>query len=246
MDVFISWSGKNSHSVAVILADWLKKVVQTVKPFVSSQDIDKGTRWFNEIGGQLEKTNFGILCITHDNMSEPWILFEAGALSKKLGQASVSPFLINLPVSELKGPLAQFNATKNNKEDIFKLVQTISKKTKENALSDNDLQEIFEHWWPKLEENLNKAKAEAEGSQMEETIRPDRELLEEILQLCRTLVYDTPKGLRFLGGSLLGQGLLGGQDSSLATPTESKAAKLVEIASSLLEEDHKNTKSKKK
>lgn len=91
MKVFISWSGDLSHAMAQALADWMPNVIQAVKPFLSSEAIQKGARWFEQIGGQLEETHFGVLCLTRSNLNAPWILFEAGALSKQLEIARVAP-----------------------------------------------------------------------------------------------------------------------------------------------------------
>ena len=42
MKVFISWSGNKSHKVAMIFREWLPSVIQSLEPYVSSEDIDKG------------------------------------------------------------------------------------------------------------------------------------------------------------------------------------------------------------
>lgn len=79
MKVFISWSGKVSQDVALILKDWLPSVIQRVNPYVSSEDIQKGTNWNRDISKELESTDFGIICLTKGNAKAPWINFEAGA-----------------------------------------------------------------------------------------------------------------------------------------------------------------------
>lgn len=49
MKVFISWSGNKSHKVAMIFREWLPSVIQSLEPYVSSEDIDKGARWSSDI-----------------------------------------------------------------------------------------------------------------------------------------------------------------------------------------------------
>jgi hypothetical protein len=59
MKVFISWSGARSKAVAELLNDWNKCVLQAAKPWISTQDIDRGTIWFNQIQMQLQDTSMG-------------------------------------------------------------------------------------------------------------------------------------------------------------------------------------------
>lgn len=49
---------------------------------MSATDIDKGTRWREEVGTALDTMKAGIICLTPENLSAEWLLFEAGALSK--------------------------------------------------------------------------------------------------------------------------------------------------------------------
>ena len=106
MKVFLSWSGDLSHSIACELREWLPCVLQYVRPYVSSQDIDKGARWSTDIAKELHESSYGILCITRENIEALWINSEAGALSKTLDKSYVSPILFDIKRSEVQGALA--------------------------------------------------------------------------------------------------------------------------------------------
>ena len=55
---------------------------------------------------ELNETGYGIMVITPDNFDKPWLHFEAGAISKSVDKAYVSPFLFNIEPSRLVGPLS--------------------------------------------------------------------------------------------------------------------------------------------
>lgn len=157
MKVFISWSGELSHRVALLLRDWLPDVIHLVEPYVSSEDIDKGSRWFTSIASELEDSKFGIVCLTRDNLTAPWILFESGAISKSIAQSRITPLLIDLNPSELKGPLTQFQATSFCKDDIWKLLESINRSLGQQRLKDALVEKSFTKWWPDLEQGFNEA-----------------------------------------------------------------------------------------
>lgn len=183
MKVFISWSGKRSQALANMLRDWLPNVIQAIKPWMSDVDIDKGSRWSKDIALQLEESKVGIICLTPENLEAPWILFEAGALSKSLEKTYVCPFLFKIDPSDIKGPLVQFQATKANKNDTQKLLHTINQALEGEAIPKEKLDEAFEVWWPKFEQNLENI---PDIETIKEPKRSDREILEEILELVRT------------------------------------------------------------
>lgn len=184
MKVFLSWSGSRSKKTAEILADYIQQMIQAIEPWIST-DISKGVNWVMEIGSKLEEINFGIICLTRENLDENWILFEAGALSKKKG-AHVCTFLLDLKHTDIKPPLALCQHTIFNKEDVRKLLHTINKEArnlKENKMPDDQLNKIFERYWPDLEKELKKIVDMKIDT--EEPIRTDREILEEILEVIR-------------------------------------------------------------
>lgn len=78
MKLFISWSGEFSRKVAECLSVWIPTIIQTVEVFYSPDDIAKGENWGNRLSEELEQSNFGIVCLTPENVLAPWIHFEAG------------------------------------------------------------------------------------------------------------------------------------------------------------------------
>jgi hypothetical protein len=194
MRVFLSWSGELSHKVALAFRDWLPSVIQSLEPYVSSEDIDKGARWSAEMAQELEKSRYGIICVTKENVGRPWINFEAGALSRSIEKSTVlpfssavSPFLFDLKSSDLEGPLTQFQYVVNERADIFKLISSINGKVDVNQLQAEKVEKAFEKWWPELQTVLTKISAEMPVTA--ETKVPPRkpeEILEELLELVRT------------------------------------------------------------
>jgi len=163
MKLFLSWSGKLSRDIAVALDDWLPYVIQSVKPFVSTGDIDKGRRWSEVLASELAQIGYGIIIVTRDNVREPWINFEAGAISKALDKSWVSPFLFGVEPSKLEGPLQQFQATIYEQEDIFNLLRSINSRLDEDdQVSFEVLRNEFDVWWPKLRKRIDEILAAQE------------------------------------------------------------------------------------
>src|SRR5215813_14335412 len=89
MKVFISWSGERSKQLAEAIREWLPNVLQFVKPYFTPADIEKGARWASEISKELEQSKIGIIAMTEENLTSPWIMFEAGAISKVVEEGPV-------------------------------------------------------------------------------------------------------------------------------------------------------------
>lgn len=127
MKIFISWSKPRSKALATALADWLPRVVQSVQCFQSDEGIRAGQRWLTEINAELEASNFGILCVTPENIGEPWLNFEAGAIAKQVsGGSRVVPLTMGFSPSLLEPPLGQFNGVRADAEGIKRLLVSIN------------------------------------------------------------------------------------------------------------------------
>ena len=193
MKLFISWSGEFSQRVAERLSIWIPTIIQSVEVFYSPEDIAKGENWSNRLSEELDNCSFGIVCLTPENVAAPWIHFEAGALSKSLN-ARVSAIMLNVSPSDVKGPLAHYQNTAFERNDFFRLFQSINKAS-DTPLKPEILRNAFNNAW----ENL---KAEIEGiikiysASKEETTAKDcstsdSDAVQEILRLVRKM--DSPK-----------------------------------------------------
>jgi hypothetical protein len=110
-------------------------------------------------------------------------MFEAGALSKTLEATYVIPYLFQIEISELQGPLTQFQAVKANQTDTKKLMETINRACGDSALPEAELHEQFDMWWPRLEKSLQGV---PEPEKPQGPQRTQKEILEEVLSLVRT------------------------------------------------------------
>lgn len=184
MKVFLSWSGNHSFKVANSLRTWLPTVLQAIKPWLSEEDINKGARWAFELSEQLETTNACIVCITPDSLTSEWIHFEAGAASKVIEKSLICPYLVGLKKTDLSGPLSQFQASEAVRDDTLKLLKSLNEQLASNALDIDILTKTFDRFWPELESSLQAIDLNRNNSQ---TIRPQNEIIEEVLERVRRI-----------------------------------------------------------
>lgn len=185
MKVFISWSGEQSKQLALALKEWLPLVLHYVEPWLSQADINAGERWADEVAKELEACNFGIICVTRENLNSAWILFEAGALAKSLqtNGSRVIPLLLDLDFSEISGPLAQFQAKKVEMQGVLETVQSLNQAAATPA-SDERIRQLFGPLWPTLDA---KVAAIPKGKSSHKALRPQVEVIEELVGAVRTM-----------------------------------------------------------
>lgn len=185
MNIFLSWSGTSSRSLALVLHDWLGSVIQAARPWMSDRDIGPGERWNEEISKRLRETDFGLLFLTPSNLSSPWLLFEAGALAKAVDTARVVPILLGVKKADLKFPLAQFQAVSADREGLFTVASGINKALGEKSLSITTLNSVFSAMWPELERQIGVIPPDHISNEL--SLRADREILEEINNTIRDM-----------------------------------------------------------
>jgi hypothetical protein len=183
MKVFISWSGDRSQALAQALREWLPMVLHYVEPWLSQSDIEAGERWANEVAKELEASKFGIICITRENITSSWILFEAGALAKFMQEGRVIPLLLDVEFKDITGPLAQFQAKKVDKSGIGDVVNSINQ-ISETKVPEIRLSPLFDTLWPTLDKKVGEIpKTQTPARQN----RPQHEVLEELVTSIRGL-----------------------------------------------------------
>jgi hypothetical protein len=184
LKVFFSWSGPRSKAVAEALRTWLPDVLPMTEPWLSAADIEPGAKWRQAISGELETTNFTILCLTPGNLLSPWLLFEAGALSKHFG-SRVCTYLVDLNPTDVKDPLSQFQHTRANQGETKQLIATINKKLADMALDDARLDRAFARCWPEFEKSLKALPSEAVETAPKNPMEKVPEIVAEILERVR-------------------------------------------------------------
>lgn len=183
MNVFISWSGERSRLLASALAELLPDVIQDLTAWMSEHDISAGSRWSHELNQQLEDSNCGIICLTPENLSAPWLLFESGSLSKSVSDSKVIPYRLELTSTDIPFPLAQFQGVDADEAGTLRLLESLNS-ARESPMDADRLNRVFQRWWPDLRCRIESIpKNEDTTSQPQ---RSDRALLEEVLELVRT------------------------------------------------------------
>lgn len=186
MQVFISWSGETSLRIAEALGDWLERTIQAVDSYHSDQ-MEKGAAWRSKLLREINKSDFGLICLTEENLHSDWLHFEAGALFRELREPSVSPVLFRVRGSNLNDPLATFQYTKFERDDMLSLVKTINGQLdQEDQLKEGILNDSFGKYWDDLEEKIEQIYEETppEDTGVE---KDDSEIIREILENTRTI-----------------------------------------------------------
>src|SRR5262245_54886409 len=192
MKIFLSWSGNQSLLLAKALREWLPFVFQGIEtPFVSEKDIEAGEFWPERLSNVLENYDFGIVCLTTSNLTKPYIMFESGALAKKVGKARLIPVLCGVTPSDLvDNPLGFYQAVSLDRKGILKLVESINVSRLDSKLDGAVLEKTFDRWWSDLQAKIDtivKAPDEDAPIRKAYTVDDMRGGIDEILSLLRPL-----------------------------------------------------------
>jgi hypothetical protein len=153
--IFVSWSGNRSKFFADKFYRFLGLVLPCMKRWMSSHDIESGTHWNDEVSKNLKICNTGIICVTNENKDKPWVLFEAGAVSKLYENSRVIPLLFDLKQTEIPSshPLATFQMQKVEREEVFQLINDLNRRAVV-PVEDSSIKSYFESYWDSFYEGI--------------------------------------------------------------------------------------------
>lgn len=154
MKVFVSWSRDRSKLVATALKSWLLDVFQNVEVWMSAHDIHAGSAWATELHEQLRQADFGILCLTPENLDSSWMLYEAGCLMMSVEAGRVVPYLVGITSDDMRLPLGQLQAVTADREGTLRLLESLNQ-ANSLRLPEARLLRSFDKWWPDLKNELD-------------------------------------------------------------------------------------------
>jgi hypothetical protein len=132
----------------------------------------------------LQRQSVALICLTPENLTAPWLLFEAGALSKAMDSSCVSPVLLGVEPVNLEGPLAQFQATALNQPDMRRLLATFNRRL-DKPLDERQIDTAFALLWPQLESQVQALLKSGPPAKVKH--RSETSILDEVLSKVRTI-----------------------------------------------------------
>jgi hypothetical protein len=233
MQTFISFSGPLSKEVGKLIHQLIDEVCPVTSPWISDIDVEQGENWFNDIAERINNTDRGIVVITKQNLSSPWIWWEAGALAGRTGFANVDAVLVDADFRDLSGsPLSAYQATTiNDRERVCRLITQLNNASP-SPRKVQTLQGLFGKLWPQFESSV--ADLVAKNPQASES-RPPKEsdAQAEMTALMRELI-GTLKRPQPTGPGILAPLLVDAKSATSAGDTpENRIRKLIKLQEAL-------------
>lgn len=141
MNVFLGWSGTYAQQIAEALKQALDQLVgpgpdspAALRTWLSTTDIDSGSRWWEALHQALGEADHGIVVITQDAVFSSWLPHEMGALSRQ--GVTLHLVLADTPPALVPEPLKGIQYVTTSREHISRLISAIARQAKAtNALT---------------------------------------------------------------------------------------------------------------
>ncbi len=149
--VFVSWAGDRAFVLAEMLERWLPTIVPGTRAFYSPE-IGGGYIWLTKLLKELTSAEYGIICVSKENQTSPWLHFETGALWQRAGkEIPVCPLLLDMPVNSLKPPLSFFQAKRFGEKGVLDVARGIAEG---EGITTDQLKRNMKAVWPQLRKDV--------------------------------------------------------------------------------------------
>jgi len=166
--IFLSWSGISGKRLAILLKKNIEGMLSPVNVFVSESDIESGEKWGVKLQKELETSGYGIICITKESLDSPWLLFEAGALSKYSESRVCCLLTDKISKNDLPSPLQQFQNKHLTKKDFSSLIFDINRQLDSKlSIDEHRLTTSFNNFWPTIDKEYKAILGEFHSEQSE-------------------------------------------------------------------------------
>jgi hypothetical protein len=150
------------------------------------------------------------------------LIFEAGAVAKSVEKGRVVPLCIDLPPSDITGPLEAFQGRSLDKDGVRRLVQDLNEAA-EKKMPKERLDGVFNAMWPELEAAIEEAIQGMPATQ--EPQRTVEDMVAELVDRVRRIergVDEFPLGLSPTSSWLAARTMASWYDSTLESLAEGK------------------------
>jgi hypothetical protein len=173
-NLFLSWSGERSRIAAEAFSDWITKEQSRARPWISTKDMSPGKPWFSEIASRL-KLKVGVVFVTPENSSSPWLNFETGAIFNNIGKdRRTFVMLVRFPREGLSAnhPLAQLQSVRADEAGCRSIYVDMAEALTGEKQDDRILNNAFTACWPRLRDGLAKVPEKTDASAAPDTTNP--------------------------------------------------------------------------
>ena len=119
-----------------------------------STEIESGSLWSDELRRRLDSANAGLVCLTPEAVTSPWLHYEAGMLSTAVwterGEPRFFTYLLDLEQRELSGPLSAYQAAPATHDGTAQLVDSLRR------FAGGSAEVKFDPWWRDVSDALER------------------------------------------------------------------------------------------
>ena len=149
--------------------------------------------WRTSLGKELKDADYGILCLTEDNLKSPWLCYEAGALGISAAshdnanhEAHVVPIRFgNVEAAQIASPIQDFQSKPFTREEMLALVLDLAEhyrsvsSNRRNLPDEGEISDKFNSSYQELADKIQAILDGAEETRIREKLNEFDEALKD-------------------------------------------------------------------